>query len=144
MRAVWPNGRSGLGELLNFEYQTLSLMQMYRASDALMKHRQAVEAHLFTRAMGLFDLQPTVTLFDLTNTFFEGAASHQPKAQRGHSKDKRSDCQLLTLGLVLDGAGFMRHSEVFAGRGGEQETLLNCRKNFARTECWKRWHRDRT
>ena len=144
MRAVWPDGRSGLGELLNFEYQTLSLMQMYRASDALMKHRQAVEAHLFTRAMGLFDLQPTVTLFDLTNTFFEGAASHQPKAQRGHSKDKRSDCQLLTLGLVLDGAGFVRHSEVFAGRGGEQGTLLNCRKNFARTECWKRWHRDRT
>ena len=70
MRAVWPDGRSGLGELLNFDYQTLSLMQMYRASDALMKHRQAVEAHLFTRAMGLFDLQPTVTLFDLTNTFF--------------------------------------------------------------------------
>ena len=42
---------------------------MYRTSDALMKHRQAVEAHLFTQAMGLFDLQPTVTLFDPTNTF---------------------------------------------------------------------------
>ena len=93
-------------------------MQMYRASDALMKHRQAIEAHLFTRAMGLFDLQPTVTLFDLTNTFFEGAARRQPKAQRGHSKEKRSDCPLLTLGLVLDGAGFVRRSQVFAGPGG--------------------------
>ena len=81
-----------MGELLDFDFQTLSLMQMYRASDALMKHRQAIEAHLFTRAMGLFDLQPTVTLFDLTHTFFEGSASRQPKAQRGHSKDKRSDC----------------------------------------------------
>ena len=58
-----------MGELLNFDYQTLSLMQMYRTSDALMKHRQAVEAHLFTQAMGQFDLQPTVTLFDPTNTF---------------------------------------------------------------------------
>ena len=114
----WLARRSGLGELLDFDFQTLSLMQMYRASDALMRHRQAIEAHLFTRAMGLFDLEPTVTLFDLTNTFFEGAARRQPKAQRGHSKDKRSDCPLLTLGLVLDGAGFVRRSQVFAGPGG--------------------------
>ena len=119
----WLRRRSGLGELLDFDFQTLSLMQMYRASDALMKHRQAIEAHLFTRAMGLFDLQPTVTLFDLTNTFFEGAASRQPKAQRGHSKEKRSDCPLLTLGLVLDGAGFVRRSKVFAGRVDEHRTL---------------------
>ena len=57
--------RSGLGELLDFDFETLSLMQLYRASDALMKHRQAIETHLVTRAMGLFDLQPTVTLFDV-------------------------------------------------------------------------------
>ena len=119
----WLGWRSGLGELLDFDFETLSPMQMYRASDALMKHRQAIEAHLFTRAMGLFDLQPTVTLFDLTHTFFEGAASRQPKAQRGHSKDKRSDCRLLTLGLVLDGAGFVRRSQVFAGRVDEPRTL---------------------
>ena len=119
----WLSRRSGLGELLGFDYETLSLMQMYRASDALMKHRQVIERHLFTRAMGLFDLEPTVTLFDLTNTFFEGAATDQPKAQRGHSKDKRSDCRLLTLGLVLDGAGFVRRSKVFAGRVDEHRTL---------------------
>ena len=117
----WLGRRSGLGELLDFDYESLSLMQLYRASDALMRHRQAIEAHLFTRAMGLFDLEPTVTLFDLTNTFFEGAASRQPKAQRGHSKDKRSDCRLLTLGLVLDGAGFVRRSKVFAGRVDEHK-----------------------
>ena len=119
----WLRRRSGLGELLEVDFESLSLMQMYRASDALMKHREAIERHLFTRAMGLFDLEPTVTLFDLTNTFFEGAARGQPKAERGHSKDKRSDCRLLTLGLVLDGAGFVRRSEVFAGRVDEPRTL---------------------
>ena len=31
-------------------------MQVYRASDALVKHREAIEAHLFDKAMGLFDL----------------------------------------------------------------------------------------
>ena len=50
--------------------------------------------------MGLFDRQPTVTLYDLTNTYFEGEASEQPH-QRGHSKEKRSDCAA-TLGLMLD------------------------------------------
>ncbi len=119
----WLCRRSGLGELLEVDFETLPLMRMYRASDALMKHREAIERHLFSRAMGLFDLEPTVTLFDLTNTFFEGAATHQPKAQRGHSKEKRSDCRLLTLGLVLDGAGFVRRSEVFAGRVDEHRTL---------------------
>ena len=119
----WLSRRSGLGELLDFDFEMLPLMQMYRASDALMKHREAIERHLFTRALGLFDLEPTVTLFDLTNTFFEGKAARQPKAQRGHSKEKRSDCRLLTLGLVLDGAGFVRRSEVFAGRVDEHRTL---------------------
>ena len=39
-------------------------MQLYRASDALMAHRETIERHLFDRAMGLFDLHPTVTLYE--------------------------------------------------------------------------------
>ncbi len=98
-------------------------MQLYRASDALVRHRAATEAQLFDRALGLFDLQPTVTLYDLTNTYFEGAARAQPQAQRGHSKERRSDCPLLTLGLMLDASGFVRRSQVFAGNVREQRTL---------------------
>ena len=82
----WLQARSGLGELLGVDFETVSAMQLYRASDALVKHREALEAHLFDRALGLFDLQPTVTLYDLTNTYFEGEASEQPQARRGHSK----------------------------------------------------------
>ncbi len=119
----WLQHRSGLGELLGTDFETTSAMQLYRASDALVKHRQAIEERLFDRAMGLFDLQPTVTLYDLTNTYFEGEAGQQPQAQRGHSKEKRTDCPLLTLGLVLDASGFVRRSQVFAGNVREQQTL---------------------
>ena len=73
--------------------------------------------------MDLFDLQPTVTLYDLTNTFFEGVMHRQPKARRGHAKDQRTDCPLLTLGLVLDASGFVRRSQVFAGNVHESHTL---------------------
>ena len=101
----------------------MGAMQLYRASDALIKHREAIEAHLFDRAIDLFDLAPTVTLYDLTNTFYEGEAADQPNARRGHSKEKRSDCKLLTLGLVLDAGGFVRRSRVFAGNVKEDRTL---------------------
>ena len=115
--------RSALGELLDVDFATMGPMRLYRASDALMAHREAIERHLFDRAMDLFDLHPTVTLYDLTNTYFEGGAGLQPDARRGRSKDKRADCPLLTLGLVLDASGFVRRSQVFAGNAREHHTL---------------------
>ena len=45
------------------------------------------------------------------------------KAARGRSKEKRSDCPLVTLGLVLDGSGFVRQSKLFAGNAAESTTL---------------------
>ena len=119
----WLGERSALGELLGVEFATFGPMRLYRASDALMAHREAIEHHLFARAMDLFDLHPTVTLYDLSNTYFEGEARRQPKALRGHSKDKRTDCPLLALGLVLDASGFVRRSQVFAGNVREHHTL---------------------
>ena len=119
----WLRDTSALGDLLQVDFENYSLMQLYRASDALMAHREAIEAHLFGAAMTLFELQPTVTLYDLTNTYFEGDAGSQEKAKRGHSKEKRSDCPLLTLGLMLDASGFVRRSQVFAGNVSEPHTL---------------------
>ncbi len=106
----------------------MGLSALYRANDRLLQHRKVLETKLFQRAMGLFGHQPTVTLVDLTNTYFEGEAKLQPKARRGRSKEKRSDCPLLTLGLVLDGSGFVRRSEVLAGNVAESGTLAGLLK----------------
>ena len=100
-----------------------------------MAHREAIEHHLFDRAMDL-DLHPTVTLYDLTNTYFEGEAGGQPKARRGHSKEKRTDCPLLTLGLVLDASGFVRRSQVFAGNVREHHTLATTRSTPRAPPWW--------
>ncbi|MDE0330090.1 MAG: hypothetical protein OXI78_13540, partial [Anaerolineaceae bacterium] len=85
--ARWLGGRSALGELLGVDFERLHPMQLYRASDALMAHRAAIETHLFQHALDLFARAPTITLYDLTNTYFEGEAAKQPKARRGHSKE---------------------------------------------------------
>ncbi|MBL8415598.1 MAG: hypothetical protein JNM42_14255 [Propionivibrio sp.] len=88
-----------------------------------MRHRAAIEAHLFSSIETLFSLEETVTLYDLANTYFEGDATANPKAYFGRSKEKRSDCPLVTLGLVLDGSGFIRRSKTFDGNVSEGETL---------------------
>ena len=119
----WLNDTSALGELLDLSFTDLSLMRLYRAGDVLLKHQEAIEAALFERALTLFGLETTVTLYDLTNTYFEGAAALNPKARRGHSKEKRTDCPLLTLGLILDGSGFVQRSRVFDGNAVEGRTL---------------------
>jgi len=120
---AWLREQSGLGELLGVDYEGMSLMQLYRASDKLLQAHEELEQGLFARLQGLFGLACTVTLYDLTNTYFEGELGINPKARRGHSKEKRSDAPLLTLGLVLDGSGFIRRSQVFPGNAGEPATL---------------------
>ncbi len=98
----WLRQRSALGELLGCDCETMGRNALQRASDRLLRHRDTIETRLFQRAADLFDLQPTVTLHDRTNTCCEGAADRQPLARRGHSREKRHDCPPLTLGLALD------------------------------------------
>ena len=120
---AWLQQRSALGELIGYDFEAMDLNRLYRASDALYKHREALQDHLFAQAQTLFGFGETVTLYDLTNTYFEGVAAGVGKAKRGHSKECRSDCPLVTLAMALDGSGFPRRSRVFAGNASEPATL---------------------
>ena len=120
---AWLQQRSALGELIGYDYEAMDGNRLYRASDALYKHREALQDHLFTQAQSIFGFGETITLYDLTNTYFEGVAAGVGKAKRGHSKESRSDCPLVTLAMALDGSGFPRRSRVFAGNASEPATL---------------------
>jgi transposase len=119
----WLQSRTGLGELLDHDYGSTSLTRLYTISDTLLKHQSALEAFLAGQEQTLFDLNRSIVLYDLTNTYFEGQCTQNPKAQFGRSKEKRSDCPLVTLGLVLDGDGFPLGSQVFPGNASEPATL---------------------
>jgi transposase len=120
---AWLQQNSGLGELIGYDYESMQLQRLYRSADHLLKHRDALEAHLFGAAQTWFGLAETITLFDLTNTYFEGVAAGIGKAKRGKSKEKRSDCPLVTLGLALDVSGFPKRSRLFEGNVSEACTL---------------------
>jgi transposase len=119
----WLTKQSALGELLEEDFTKYSSMGLYRASDKLLQNKKIIEERLFTRIRSLFSLQESVVLYDLTNTYFEGTMKSNAQAVRGFSKEKRFDCPLLTLGLVLDGSGFVKRSKVFAGNASEAATV---------------------
>ena len=119
----WLKHQSGLGELIGYVFEAMNPWQLYRISDQLLKHKAALETFLYAREQSLFDFEEVITLYDLTNTYFEGTAATNEDAQFGHSKEKRTDCPLVTLALVLDASGFPKSSEIFPGNAKEAETL---------------------
>ncbi len=99
------------------------LQSYYRGTDRLYECKEALEEHLYAREKELFSLQESIVLYDLTNTYFEGRCKANPKAAYGKSKEKRSDCKLVTMGLIVDGQGFAKYSKLYPGNQYEAETF---------------------
>jgi transposase len=129
--------RTALDDLLGRNFDDLSEDSLYRVMDALHPHRASIEAALVARERSLFNLDPTVYLYDLTSTYFEGLAAANPKAKRGHTRDGRPDCKQVVIGLVVGREGFPICHEVFAGNTQDGMTLatmldrLNLRAGLA-------------
>jgi transposase len=119
----WLQDLSGLGELLGWDFARTSLTQLYQVTDLLLKHKESLEKFIFEREKQMFGIEETITLYDLTNTYFEGEGAGNESAKHGRSKEKRSDCPLVTLGLLLDGSGFPKKSKIFPGNVSEPTTL---------------------
>jgi transposase len=115
--------QSGLGELLDIDFRSTSLNQFYEISDHLLRHKKELEEHIANKQKQIHGYSDTIVLYDLTNTYFEGQAKQNPKAQFGISKEKRKDCPLVTLGLVLNQHGFLSRSEFLPGNVSEPKSL---------------------
>jgi transposase len=115
---------TALPELLDFRYERLSLNHLYHCLSLVEPHKQAIENHLAEQARDLFHLQNDVLLYDLTSTYFEGRLDHNPKAQRGYSRDHRPDCKQLCIGLVVNRDGFPLGYESLPGNRQDATTLL--------------------
>lgn len=119
----WMQRESAIEELLDTDFSRLSLDSVYKVGDLLLNNKQALESHLATTETTLFSLDNTIVLYDLTNTYFEGSAKNISHAARGYSKERRSDCSLVTLGLVLNKQGFPVRSKLLSGNVSEPSTL---------------------
>jgi transposase len=115
--------RTALCDLLQLGDDAVNKDRLYRGLDHLLAHKSALEAHLSKRCGELFAVCNEVLLYDVTSTYFEGQALANPQAQRGYSRDHRSDCKQVLIALVVTFDGFPLGYEVFAGNTHDSRTL---------------------
>jgi len=132
-RAVYPASElktlrfmeenSSVFELTGFDIEKLTKDQLYRISHKLFEEKQGLENYLSKKTNDLFDLQDEIILYDLTNSYFEGEKRGSNLARYGRSKEKRSDCSLVVLALVVNVEGFIKYSSVFQGNMSDSKSL---------------------
>jgi hypothetical protein len=114
---------SALSDLLGIPPEKINEQRLYRALDALLPHKEALENFLKNRLGTLFGLEYDLLLYDVTSTYFEGQANANPLAKRGYSRDHRPDCKQVCIGLVVGKCGMPLGYEVFAGNRVDVTTL---------------------
>lgn len=115
--------QSALAELLGVPAEKVNDDRLYRTLDRILPHKSALEKHLAERLGELFDLEYDLLLYDVTSTYFEGQANANPQAQRGYSRDHRSDCKQVCLGLVVSRCGMPLGYELFTGNRTDVTTV---------------------
>jgi len=109
--------------LLPVDLSQIGKDPLYEIGDLLLLHKNALEKGLREQEAILFPQERALFLYDLTNTYFEGSAQKNELAHRGKSKEKRSDCPLVVLALVVDSQGLPIYSQIYKGNQSEPETL---------------------
>lgn len=113
---------TAMPDLLGIPAEKINEQRLYRALDKLLPHKETLEKHLKSRLGSLFKLEYDLLLYDVTSTYFEGQCEANPMAQRGYSRDNRSDCKQVCIGLVVSKCGMPLGYEVFEGNRNDVKT----------------------
>lgn len=112
-----------LPDILGVAPEQVNESRLYRGLDQLVGCKDAICRHLQERWGSWFGTDFDFLLYDVTSTYFEGAADRNPKAARGYSRDNRPDCKQVCIGLVVTREGLPVGYEVFAGNRTDVTTL---------------------
>jgi transposase len=116
-------GKTALDDLVGVAPEKVNDDRLYRALDALLPKKDALFAHLQQTYGELFGATFDILLYDITSTYFEGAGEANRQARRGYSRDKRSDCLQVCIGLVVTPEGLPVAYEVFDGNRADVTTV---------------------
>ena len=114
---------SALEDLLAVRFEHINDARLYRGLDVLHAHKDKLCAHLQKRYESWFGIGFEFLLYDVTSTYFEGQAPRNEKAARGYSRDQRSDCKQVNIGLVVTPEGLPVGYEVFPGNTADVTTV---------------------
>jgi hypothetical protein len=119
----WITQNSAVCELTGYPEEKITKDRLYEISHRLYEMKDALEKHLSKRTNDLFDLNDSIILFDLTNTYYEGVMRNSKIARFGRSKEKRSDARLIVLAVVVNAEGFLKYSNIYEGNKTDSKTL---------------------
>lgn len=119
----WIRDNSAVCEITGYDIKKVTKDKLYKSALDLYGIKDSLESHLSRRTNELFDLEDKILLYDLTNTYFEGRKVKSKLAAFGRSKEKRSDCKLVVLALVINPEGFIKYSHVFKGNMSDSKSL---------------------
>jgi transposase len=114
---------TGLEDLLGIADALITKDRLYRTLDALRLAKERIEKDVQQHLSMLFDLDYELLLYDLTSTYFEGLAEDNALAQRGYSRDRRSDCKQIVIALVVTRDGFPLAHECLVGNTQDGQTV---------------------
>ena len=101
-----------------------AIQHLYRSLDLLCEHKEEIERYLFSYGKNLFDINVDVVLYDLTTLRFESTRTDTGDLRQfGYSKEMRTDCTQVVLGLLTDTEGIPLCFEVHSGNTFEGKTL---------------------
>ena len=92
---------SALDEILDTDFSNLHKNRLYKISDLLLKNQSAIESTLYQKEQELFSFSEVVTLYDLTNTYFEGESLRNDNAALGHSKEKPKAIPIISVSELI-------------------------------------------
>ena len=104
--------------------QDIALQHIYRSLDLLCDHKEDIEKFLFAYGKDFFNINVDVVLYDLTTLRFESTRTDLGELRQfGYSKEMRTDCTQVVLGLLTDTEGIPLCFEVHPGNTFEGNTL---------------------
>jgi transposase len=121
--AKWIKENSGICELTGYDAEKITKDKLYQGALSLYAIKDDLERYLSHRTNDLFTLQDKILLYDLTNTYYEGAVRNSNLAKFGRSKEKRNDARLIVLALVVNTEGFIKYSTLHEGNIADCDTL---------------------
>ena len=97
---------------------------LYEVLDVLKDHRHELIDHLCTLFRKKTKRRMDTVSYDVTNYYFESQKTGELR-YFGFSKEHRSDCVIVVMGLLIDSNGIPITFEIFDGNTMDQNTLVD-------------------
>lgn len=129
-----PTSKLGIGQWLKGTYfpgissEDFIYHQALRSMDWLIERKEGIERGIAEKFLTLFDQKLQILFYDVTSSYFTSDRSidgDDPEEimDHGYSRDHRSDCYQITIGLVMTMEGLPLCHYVFPGNRQDRSTV---------------------